>query len=239
MAAAAVAVLLRPGAWLFLRPAPPGHSMQVRLTGFQRLSPDLPASMPDAMRDEIIAAFREDGVIGVSTASAAPGGGPSYALGGTVRTDGDKVRVITKPDQRALRCDLWSNDYTYDRRGRLASAAPRMAVEAGKHGPLRTLRRVDLPKALPDPVLADYLQACHKRSGRGSDQGPGFRPQGRHRSAEILLGLVCRRKSRLRRDGIAIIRRSGAVFARKRCKRPHAQAESTRPTARRCRSRAC
>ena len=48
--------------------------MQVRLTGFQRLSTDLPASLPDAMRDEIIAAFNEDGVIGVSTSAAPPPG---------------------------------------------------------------------------------------------------------------------------------------------------------------------
>ena len=149
------------GAWLLLRPGPAvAHSMQVRLTGFQRLSPDLPASMPDAMRDEIIAAFSEDGVIGVSTASAAPVGDiPSYALGGTIRTDGDKVRVITKLTNERSGATLWSNDYTYDRK--LVSRVPRfVAVEAGSIVRCGLFGASTYPKALPDPVLSDYLQAC-------------------------------------------------------------------------------
>ena len=52
--AAIVAALLVAGlgAWLLLRPsAPVAHSMQVRLAGFERLSPDVPAGLPDALRD--------------------------------------------------------------------------------------------------------------------------------------------------------------------------------------------
>src|SRR5690349_13775923 len=46
------------GAWLLMRPKPViAHTMQVRLTGFARLSPDLPVTMPAAIDDEIDAAF--------------------------------------------------------------------------------------------------------------------------------------------------------------------------------------
>jgi len=63
--------------------------MMVRLTGFQRLSAELPATLPDAVRDEVTAAFGDQGVVGVSTASApAAGPAPAYALGGTMRRDG-------------------------------------------------------------------------------------------------------------------------------------------------------
>ena len=164
LVAGAIALLLLAtlaGAWLLLRPGPAvAHSMQVRLTGFQGLSPDLSASMPDAIRDEIIAAFSDDGVIGVSTASAPPAGNiPSYALGGTVRTDGDKVRVITKLTNERSGATLWSNDYTYDRK--LVSRVPRfVAVEAGSIVRCGLFGASTYPMALPDPVLSDYLQAC-------------------------------------------------------------------------------
>src|SRR5204862_6150351 len=84
--------------WWWRRPShSAADSMTVRLTGFQRLSTDLPASLPYAIRDEITAAFGDQGVVGVSTASAPSAGtAPAYALGGTVRREGNKIRVITK-----------------------------------------------------------------------------------------------------------------------------------------------
>ena len=90
--------LIAAAGWWWLRPAPAAaHSMIVRLTGFQRLSADLPATLPDAVRDEITAAFGDQGVVGVSTASAPPPGtAPAYALGGTIRRDGNQIRVITR-----------------------------------------------------------------------------------------------------------------------------------------------
>ena len=112
----ATLLLLIAGVWLLLRPsAGAAHSMNVRLTAFQRLSQDLPAAMPEAVRDEVIAAFNEDGVVGVSTASAPPSGSaPAYALTGTIRRDDDRIRAITRLSNERSGVTLWSGSFAYD-----------------------------------------------------------------------------------------------------------------------------
>ena len=81
-----LSLLVAAGAWWALRPHPPAtHSMTVRLAGFQLLSPDLPATLRDAVDAEITAAFNADGAVSVSTApDPAPGTAPAYALAGTI-----------------------------------------------------------------------------------------------------------------------------------------------------------
>jgi tetratricopeptide (TPR) repeat protein len=162
MVLAAIAVILLAGtAWLFLRPnAAVAHTMQVRLTGFDKLSADLPAGMPDAIRDEIVTAFANDGTIGVSTASSPPAGtAPAYGLGGTIRRDGNKIKVIARLVNERSGTSLWSQgfDYDYDK----ASAVPRrIAVAAGNMARCGLFAASTYPKALPDRVFADYLQYC-------------------------------------------------------------------------------
>lgn len=161
MSAAVLLLAVVAGAWWLLRPTPVApHSMMVRLVGFSRLSDDLPATMPATISDEIIAAFSEDGVIGVSTAAAPPTGNmPAYSLSGTVRGGDDTIRVITKLTNERSGATLWSNDYTYDRK--LLSRVPRfVAVEAGGIIRCGLFGASTYPRALPDPVLSDYLQAC-------------------------------------------------------------------------------
>ena len=163
--AAVAAVLLLAivaGAWWALRPAPvAAHSMMVRLTGFSSLSPDLPKGMPDAIRDEIIAAFNDDGVVGVSTAGAPPPGkAPAYALGGTVRHDGDKIKVNVRLSDERSGTTLWSNIFSYDSED--AARIPRhVAVDAGSMTRCGLFAASTYPKTLPNPVLTDYLSYCH------------------------------------------------------------------------------
>ena len=79
-AAGLLSLVAAAGAWWALRPPEAAaHSMTVRLTGFQLLSADLPATLPDTVDAEITAAFSVDGVVGVSTAPA-PGAGRSAGL---------------------------------------------------------------------------------------------------------------------------------------------------------------
>ena len=87
-----LALVIAIGVWWWFRPTPAAaHSMTVRLTGFQLLSADLPATIRATVDAEIAAAFNADGVVGVSTASApAPGSAPAYGLGGTIQRAGDK-----------------------------------------------------------------------------------------------------------------------------------------------------
>ena len=154
-------LVMAAGAWWWLRPAAAAaHSLTVRLAGFQLLSADLPATMRDAVNAEIAAAFNADGVVGVSTASApGPGATPAYALGGTIRRDGDSVRVITRLTNERSGATLWSDDYKYD--GNEVSKVPRhIAVDAGNVVRCGLFGASTYQKPLPDPVLRDYLQFC-------------------------------------------------------------------------------
>ena len=163
VAAAAVGILLllvMAGWWLF-RPAPvAAHSMMVRFTGYQRLSPDLPSTMPDTIRDEIIAAFGDQGTVGVSTASApAPGPAPAYALGGTIRRDGDQIRVITHLVNERSGATLWSSSRNYAA-NQVSHVPRRIAVGAAKMARCGLFAASTYSKPLPDSVLADYMEYC-------------------------------------------------------------------------------
>ncbi|HYX46607.1 MAG TPA: TIR domain-containing protein [Sphingomicrobium sp.] len=160
------------GAWWFLRvrPAAP-HSMMVRLTGFSNLSSDLPAGTPAAMRDEIIAAFNDDGVVGVSTAAAPPPGtAPAYALGGSIRRDGDKIKVNVSLTNERSGATLWSNIFSYDA-DQLQRVPRHIAVDAGNMVRCGLFAASTYSKALPDPVLTDYMQYCHNSGFVANEPG--------------------------------------------------------------------
>lgn len=158
--AALLLLAMAAGLW-WLRPPPAAaHSMMVRLTGFKRLSPDLPATLPDAVHDEITAAFGDQGVVGVSTASApAAGPAPAYAIGGTIRQDGKQIRVITRLTNERSGATLWSSSSNYDA-AQLSHVPRRIAVDAAKMVRCGLFAASTYRKSLPDPVLADYMQYC-------------------------------------------------------------------------------
>ncbi|MGN6154930.1 MAG: TIR domain-containing protein [Sphingomicrobium sp.] len=149
--------------WWELRP--PGaaaHSMTVRLSGFQLLSPNLPESMREAVGAEISAAFNADGVIGVSTASAPPpGSAPAYALGGTIHRLGNSVRVITRFTNERSGAVLWSDsiDYTADQ---IAKIPHKIAIDAGIVIRCGLSGAATYRHPLPDAVLKDYMQYCQE-----------------------------------------------------------------------------
>jgi tetratricopeptide (TPR) repeat protein len=160
-AAGLLALVLAVGAWWWLQPAPAAaHSMSVRLAGFQLLSDDLPASTRATVDAEIAAAFNADGVVGVSTAAApAPGTAPAYALSGTIRRDGDTIRVITNLTNERSGTTLWSDTFNYD--GNEVAKVPRhIAVDAGNVVRCGLFGASTYRTALPDAVLRDYMQFC-------------------------------------------------------------------------------
>jgi TolB-like protein len=149
-------------AWLMLHQNPSApKSMTVRLIAFNRLSSDVPVALADGLRDEIAAAFSNDGLIKVSTAAAPPPGtAAAYALGGTVRRDGDTIRVAAQLTNERSGAALWSNSFTYP--AAQADAAPRrFAIDTGNLVRCGLFGASTYPKSLPDAVLSDYLQVCH------------------------------------------------------------------------------
>ena len=162
-------------AWLLMRPgASVEHTMQVRLAGFQLLSPDLPSGMPQALADEMNAAFNDDGVVTVSTASAPPPGTtPAYAMNGTIRREGDKIKVIVRLTNERSGATLWSGEYAYDaalqaRVPRLAAVQSSMIVRCGLFG------ASTYPKALPDNALIPYLGFCEADNAGNSSKSLNF-----------------------------------------------------------------
>jgi tetratricopeptide (TPR) repeat protein len=121
--------------------------------------------------EEIIAAFSEDGIVTASTAEAAPAGtGPAYALGGTLRQDGDKIKLIVRLTNERSGAALWSNSFSYE-----AKVAPRLPRVAGAE--VSSIVRCGLfgasthPRLLPDPTLTNYLGFCtqlHTQQGEPS-----------------------------------------------------------------------
>jgi tetratricopeptide (TPR) repeat protein len=160
-AAGLLALVVTAGAWWTLQPPQvAGHSMTVRLTGFQLLSADLPATLRETVDAEIAAAFSVDGVVGVSSAPApAPGAAPAYTLGGTIQRDGQTIRVITHLINERSGATLWSDTFNYD--GDEVSRVPRhIAVDAGNVVRCGLFGASTYHKPLPDAVLRDYMQFC-------------------------------------------------------------------------------
>jgi hypothetical protein len=153
-----LAVIAAAAGWFMLRPAARAeHPMEVRLTGFQRLSPDIPEGMPEAIRDEIISTFQDDGLIGISTAKAPrPGDAPAYSLGGTIRREGDKTRVIVTVANERTGTTLWSETFPYGA-DEVAHLPRVFALTVGNIVRTSLFAASTYPKALPDPVLADYF----------------------------------------------------------------------------------
>lgn len=149
------------GTWWALRtPEIAARSMTVRLTGFQLLSADLPATLRDTVDAEITAAFNLDGAVSVSTApDLAPGRAPAYALGGTIQRDGNSFRVITSMVNERSGVTVWTDTFDYD--GNEVSKVPRhIAVDAGNVVRCGLFGASTYYRSLPDEVLRDYMQFC-------------------------------------------------------------------------------
>ena len=164
-AAIAAGLLLLLGAatavWWASRPGPTtAHGMTVHLSGFQLLSPELPATLREAVDAEITAAFSVDGVVGVSSASGATqGAAPAYTLGGTIQRDGDRIRVITRVTSERSGEAVWSNTSSYD--GNEVPRVPRhIAVDVGNVVRCGLFGASTYRKSLADSVLRDYMQFC-------------------------------------------------------------------------------
>jgi DNA-binding winged helix-turn-helix (wHTH) protein/tetratricopeptide (TPR) repeat protein len=162
IAAACLLLLVAAGAaWWARMPNPAaGQGMTVRLSGFDLLSTDLPATLRETVDAEITAAFSIDGVVGVSRASTpTPGAAPAFTLGGTIQREGQTIRVITHMINERSGVTLWSKTSNYD--GNEVSRVPRhIAVDVGNVVRCGLFGASTYRKPLPDAVLRDYMQFC-------------------------------------------------------------------------------
>lgn len=99
--------------------------------------------------------------MGVSTAPAPPpGAAPAYVLAGTIRRDGDRIRVITRFSNERSGATLYSGSFAFD--ADQPSRVPRqIAVHASNVLRCGLFGASTYPKSMPDPALSDYLKFCH------------------------------------------------------------------------------
>ena len=180
VAAFVALVAIASGGWWFITHHAAASSMskanllQVRLTGFERLSPDVPPGTDAALQEELTAALADEGVVKVSNATAAPSGtGPAFALSGTVRRDGTQIRIVLQLVNERTGGSLWSQSLAYD--ANALSRVPRLvAANAGSVLRCGLFGFSTYPNALPDGAMADYLTECFHHYSLDSQNAKGL-----------------------------------------------------------------
>ena len=133
-----------------------GREMEVRLAGFTRLSPGIPATMLQSLGDETVAAFAGDGAIGVTTA---PRGQNPYQLSGAVERRGSSYSVMIRIDNARSGASLWSRrfDYPASDSSQVARDVALILANIARCG---FGRSYTYPKALPDSTLRLVFAGC-------------------------------------------------------------------------------
>lgn len=148
--------------WIwFPRPhAVSAQALKVRLTDFQRLSPNLPATISDTLREELISAFGEDSIVRASTApTPPPGHDPAYALSGTIREEAGRVKVIFRLSNERTGTTLWTNSFE-DPAAELDKIPRQVAVDTSLTLRCGLFGASTYGGTLPEATMSDYLQAC-------------------------------------------------------------------------------
>ena len=173
IAAAAAAVLLIAAAAILLPRAGvfgSGESVapKVALGKFAVISPDLPQSMSRAMHDEIVAAFGAENAVAVTVAAGLTGGraGP-FVLDGSIRKDGDALRLTVNLNDTRSGTVLWTR--AFDRAAADPLATRQVAVAASQVVRCGLWGASAYPRRMPDEALALYLQLCNEQWGGSPD----------------------------------------------------------------------
>lgn len=163
VAAAVLVAAAITGVWWFLKPAPAAtHGMLVGLSGFRALTKDLPATVPETISAEIVAAFNVDGLVAVSIVpSSANRDSPPYSLDGTIYRVGDSIRVISRLSNSRTGVVLWSDSVDYAP-AQVAVLPRKVAADVGTVVRCGLSGAATYPKALPDAVLSNYLHYCQE-----------------------------------------------------------------------------
>jgi Tfp pilus assembly protein PilF len=101
----------------------------------------------------------------VSTATAPPpGNARSYAISGTLRRDGDKIRAIARLTDERSGAAIWSRDFEYpagypDKLPRWFAVNAAQVIKCGLSG------AASYPKSLPQNALSLFFSACDADTG--------------------------------------------------------------------------
>ena len=157
--ALAVAGLL---AW-FVRPATQSDegALRLQLGEFKTLSQDVPQTVPDTLREEVLSALATDAVI-VTTNERPKAGAPSgYALTASVRTTEAMIRFTLHVVNERSGGSVWAA--TFDRPAGLLDVAPRqIAVAASQVLRCGIGGAARYRKPLADETLSIFFNYCEE-----------------------------------------------------------------------------
>jgi tetratricopeptide (TPR) repeat protein len=136
--------------------------LRVRLAAFTSLSPNIPASVPHVLREEILAAFGTDGLITATVGDDKSSGDPAaYALAGSVRKVGDELRFTMHLTDEASGDTLWTQ--MLKRQASSVEVAPRqVAVAVSQIVRCGLTGKAQHERDLPDKTLSTYLSYCQE-----------------------------------------------------------------------------
>lgn len=168
--AAAIAVGLGASGFLYFH-AVAQRSITLRLGGFEILSSSVSSEFRDSTRDELINALSNDDVVSVSTATTVPASlGSTYALDGSIGSDGKRTRVILRLLDEHSGITVWtdSTDYPHDE----ASRIPRLnAVHASTVLRCGMFGASTYGQPLPEKVFSEFMRFCDNSGDFGADPG--------------------------------------------------------------------
>lgn len=164
IAAAAIAVIAIVALlYLFAWPADQADraTLRLRLANFESLSSDVPQTVPDTLREELLSALGTDGVIVATTDEKAGEAGGGFALNASVRKVEDLLRFTVHVVNERSGVSVWSE--TLDRAAAPMNLAPRQVavsvsqvLRCGLGGAAR------YPKPMPDETLSLYFNFCEE-----------------------------------------------------------------------------
>lgn len=170
--AAGAATLLVLGGALFypqLRSLAGPATLQPKVAlGAIAIAPGVSAELPQAVQDEVIAAFGAENAVAVLTPGASGARAAPFVLDGSIRRLGDALRFTVNLRNESSGAVLWSN--AFDRPAGDALAPRQVAVAASQVIRCGLWGASSYPKPMPDRALSLYLQWCNEYWGGSPDE---------------------------------------------------------------------
>lgn len=164
-AISAIAIAIAFAALLYVFAWPAGEadqrSLRLRLGNFASMSKDVPQTVPDTFREEMLSALGTDGVVITTTDDNPAQDGGGFALNASVRKVGDLLRFSVHVVNERTGVSVWSE--TLDRSAEPMELAPRQAavsvsqiLRCGLGGAAR------YGKPMPVETLSLYFNFCEE-----------------------------------------------------------------------------
>ncbi len=160
--AAFLVTLLVLGFWLWPRSLPDRNGVPAVRVELADISPEVPQELPEALREELIAAFDMNDAVTLLTSAGV--GEPKtyhYRLGGSIRQSEGHPRFVMRLTGERSGAILWSGAYDYP-----SAMAPRAVRDVASK--TSQIVRCGLwgasthPRPLPERALSLYLQLCEE-----------------------------------------------------------------------------